>query len=162
MQDFRAALSVHHFHQLPAFKLSCQISCNSPNFCHPLKSVCGGRNRSKGRHTPKPCMCQMWISAQLLLSEQILCLLTANLQGLGFSTPVVSRRCDLDWLLRGKKLQHPDREIQDFCYQTWCKWGTFCLCCMRKENEILDIKALCHWSSVKWVGLWAHPKKKVS
>lgn len=102
----------------------------------------------------------MWISAQLLLSEQILCLLRANLQRLGVSTLLVNRRCDLVWMLRGRKLQHPDRQIQDFCCQTWCKWRTFCLCCVGKENEILDIKALCHWSSVKWVGLWAHPNKK--
>lgn len=153
VQGLRAPIGVHHFHQLPAIKSSCQIVI-PPDFCPPLKmSVWKKEQEPREAHT------KAWQEPGVDQCPAAV-IRTDPVQRLGFSTFLVSRRCALVWMLRGKELQNPDRQIQDFCCQTWCKWPTFCLCCVGKENEILDTKALCHWSSVKWVGLWAHPNKK--
>lgn len=57
---------------------------------------------NKALHMPDVDQCPV------IVIKQILCLLTANLQRLGFSTLLVNMRCDLFWLPGGGGLQHPE------------------------------------------------------
>lgn len=153
VQGLRSPIGVHPFHQLPAIKFSCQISCNSPRFLPSTKNECveegtgakgGTHQRTRCGSVPSCCYqnrscacwqhtCKGWAFQHFLLAGGVLCF-----------------GC---WGRRNCRIQ-TDK------FRTFAVRTTFCLCCMGKDNEILDMKALCHWSSAKWIGLWAHPNKK--
>lgn len=52
MQDLRAPIGVHHFHQLPAFNQAAKSPVIPPDFCHPLKiSVWEKEQEQREAHT---------------------------------------------------------------------------------------------------------------
>lgn len=126
LQVLRAPTGMHillHFHHPPAFK-DAKIPVTPPDLCHPLKNSVGKKEQeqreahNKALHMPNVDQCPV------IVIKQILCLLTANLQRLGFSTLLVNMRCDLFWLLREGVVEIAAsrgllyRQSQNFYYET--------------------------------------------